>query len=383
MRLCTIKKVLTISFIAFKWCASAKIIVSDKRIGESISNFNCLTEQTKQKISAYNLAFSYKKSNQQLDNTHSDQEFYQNLFHENNITVQSFNDENLNSTLTPDFQKKEILKNIKKAAKDKEHFIFTYSGHGLVDEKGKWYAIIPPPKNMNIQDCVEKSKLTNTRLINPTTIAFDKTISQINPFKNFTFEKKSYSCSEILISIDEINSALEGSGVKNKVVFLDSCHSGAAVKSFESKKNTLVFYSADAHEESDDGPIGIDGTQSKNGYLTDLIKKSIKKPSSDKNKDGVITLAEIAFELEGKEGEEHSKKHTAIINQEGNRDNVLPFLRRTLTPEEARGELNQVPGVRVCGHKNPLFNLILSKPGLLKEEIPNFRDSPSDIKVNH
>jgi hypothetical protein len=130
--------------------------------------------------------------------------------------------------------------------------------------------------------------------------------------------------------------------------------------------------------------MGADGNHSKNGYLTDLIKKSLKNSNADKNKDGVITLAEIAYELEGKEGEERSKKHTSVINQAGNTDNVLlPFLRRTLTPEEAKGELNQVPGVRVCGQKNPLFNLILSKPGIPQEEIPNFRDSPSNIKVNH
>lgn len=97
------------------------------------------------------------------------------------------------------------------------------------------------------------------------------------------------------IDYDELRNAMAKSKSKNKMMFLDACHSGglrqnkkqsSRIISTAKKANVMLFLSSRTEE------VSIENSSMKNGYFTTFLTMGIRG-NADANRDRIITAKEL------------------------------------------------------------------------------------------
>lgn len=128
------------------------------------------------------------------------------------------------------------------------------------------------------------------------------------------------------IDYDELRNAMAKSKSKNKMMFLDACHSGGLrqgkkqsshIVSSAKKANVMLFLSSRTDE------VSIENSTMKNGYFTTFLAKGISG-NADANRDRIITAKEL-FDFVSKRVSNisHNTQHPVMW---GNFDDNLPVI---------------------------------------------------------
>jgi len=349
--------------------ALVTVVFADSGADGAVS---CPVRRPVNMAAAYSVGFNYTDANA-LKNPQNDADFFRSKVENAGISANVLTDRDLKGMDDPKDRKTHFLNGIGRAARGKMDFLFSFSGHGITDENGRWLGFLPPPAGANLNNCfsVKTSEIGNSLVVEgPGEFRFNSR-SIINVLGRFkTANGKEHPCSDLFFSLKDVREKLGRD--TNLLAFLDSCHSGAVLDGLDRSAlgNTVVLSASRANEVAADG-------KGSNGEFTELFKLASENPLSDTNKDGFINIGELVKAVESDAilaGENQNRMRMSVLLKSlrprrslkpGADDEVIPGIPKEQMSYKQHREyftsrnkaLPQVPVVNACGDPSPLMNI--------------------------
>jgi len=330
------------------------------------------------------LSFSYDDTDYPaLTGVSKDKEFYSDLAKSHGIKQSDFVDKNYlgQHEVSGDLIKKaksNFLSQLAGSWQGKKELWLNFTGHGLIDENGKWHLALPV-KNVDVSACLADTDDKRIREVQkngaPIQTGSLRTTAKAKS-RNSGLE---IPCKDLFVSMDDLLSTAKNAGVKDLLFISDSCFSAAAEKSVQSVGgiNALALFASQADESAADlGPKKGGAFTSK--YLAKLKSDPAAFQLADKNKDQKLSLVEVKDALELQAQGAKAKNQETLKKEFGDKAPKSISV-ETGASQKDYVELEQVPQCSVAsrGSSQRFFNRVLFEAPVVSQNLALVEETKS------